>query len=178
MDSEVIQAAVDGIRFADWINQRGCAKSTAYRMRTELGITPTKHRHAGRLEVWLSAADAALMDQYADALAQGHTTMAALDIVGRPMEPDGPAPLVPMEPDGSLRPGPMEPDGVALLRRLEAAERAIRSGLGMTTSETSWVLGVRPGSSPLTRGGVIATRTGFNCWVLERYSPSSSPSSR
>jgi len=176
MESDVVLAAVDGIRFADWISQRGCAKSTAYRMRTELGITPTKRRHQGRLEVWLSAADAALMDQYADALAEGHTTIAALDIVGRPMEADGPAALVPMEPDGPMAPSPMEPDGVALLRRLEAAERAINSGLGLSTAEVTWVLGVRPGSSPLARGGITATRTGWNCWRLERYSSSSSSS--
>ena len=51
--------------------------------------------------------------------------------------------------------------------RLEAAERAIRSGLGLTTTETAWILGVKPGGSPITRGGIRATRTGWNCWRLE-----------
>jgi hypothetical protein len=54
-----------------------------------------------------------------------------------------------------------------ILARLEAAERAIRSGLGLTTTETAWILGVRPGSSPITRAGITATRTGWNCWRLE-----------
>ena len=54
------------------------------------------------------------------------------------------------------------------LARLEAAERAISSGLGLTTNEAAWVLGVIPGSSPITRGGITATRTGKNCWLLSK----------
>jgi hypothetical protein len=59
-------------------------------------------------------------------------------------------------------------DPAPFLARLQAAERAIASGLGLTTAETSWILGVYPGSSPLVRGGITATRTGKNCWLLSR----------
>ena len=61
-------------------------------------------------------------------------------------------------------------DSGAFLARLEAAERAIRSGLGLTTAEVAWILGVKPGGSPITRGGITATRTGWNCWLLESSS--------
>jgi hypothetical protein len=29
-------------------------------------------------------------------------------------------------------------------------------------------LGVNPGSSPVSRGGITATRTAKNCWLLSR----------
>ena len=59
-------------------------------------------------------------------------------------------------------------DAAPFLARLEAAEKAVASGLGLTTAETSWILGVAPGSSPVTRGGITATRTGKNCWLLSK----------
>jgi hypothetical protein len=68
---------------------------------------------------------------------------------------------------------PDGPNAGPFLARLEPAERAIRSGLGLATAEVTWILGVRPGSSPLTRGGIIATRTGWNCWKLSAASPES-----
>jgi hypothetical protein len=33
---------------------------------------------------------------------------------------------------------------------------------------TEWILGEIPGSSPVTRGGITATRTGKNCWLLSK----------
>lgn len=52
--------------------------------------------------------------------------------------------------------------------RHQAAERSIESGLGLTTAEMAWILGVSPGSPPITRGGITATRTGKNCWRLSK----------
>ena len=49
------------------------------------------------------------------------------------------------------------------LARLEAAERAMRSGLGLTTAEVTWILGARPDSREAVRGGIRTTRTGWNC---------------
>lgn len=57
-------------------------------------------------------------------------------------------------------------DPSPFLARLEAAERATNSGLGLTTAEVSWILGVKPAASPITRGGIIEIRTGWNCWYL------------
>jgi hypothetical protein len=73
--------------------------------------------------------------------------------------------------DAEITPSPESPDAGLFLARLEAAERAISSGLGLTTSEVAWILGVRPGGSPVTRGGITATRTGWNCWRLAAASP-------
>jgi len=53
------------------------------------------------------------------------------------------------------------------LARLEAADRAIRSGLGLSIAEVSWILGVKPGSFPVTRGGITAPRSGWNYWRLQ-----------
>jgi hypothetical protein len=53
-----------------------------------------------------------------------------------------------------------------LLARLEAAERAISSGLPLTTADVAWILGARPGSATVTRGGITATRHGRNVWSL------------
>ena len=61
-------------------------------------------------------------------------------------------------------------DPSPFLARLEAAERAVASGLGLTTAEVSWILGVNPGAAVVTRGGITATRTARNCWRLESAS--------
>ena len=69
-------------------------------------------------------------------------------------------------------------DPAPFLARLEAADRAIRSGLGLTTNETAWILGVKPVAAVaagVTRGGITATRTGFNCWLLTRSAESANP---
>lgn len=58
-------------------------------------------------------------------------------------------------------------DAAPLLARLEAAERAMRTGLGLTTAEVTWILGARPGQPVAARGGIVARRTGWNCWRLE-----------
>ena len=70
-------------------------------------------------------------------------------------------------------PGPVlhPADPSALLARLEAAELAIASGLGLSTSEAAWILGVKPGAAVVTRGGITATRTARNCWQLRRSEP-------
>ena len=81
--AEALEATPSGCLFAEWIARRGCAKSTAYRMRQELGITPEKRRRGGAVEVWLSAADEALLTAYAEALGRGLSTAAALAEVGR-----------------------------------------------------------------------------------------------
>jgi hypothetical protein len=62
---------------------------------------------------------------------------------------------------------PESADPGTFLARLDAADKAIRSGLGLTTTEAAWILGVKPGAGVVTRGGIRATRTGWNCWRLE-----------
>jgi hypothetical protein len=69
----------DGCLFSNWITRRGCSKSTAYRMRQELGIKPEKLRNGRSVEVWLTAKQEALMNAYGEALARGLTVNDALE---------------------------------------------------------------------------------------------------
>jgi hypothetical protein len=171
MEPAAIDALPSGILFADWISQRGCAKSTAYRMRAELGIEPERRRRGTQVEVWLSAADQLLMDTYAEALGRGLSTAEALVAVGRsgPMDSDGPGSIVPMDSDGAgpivpsepdepgavvpvdveIEPGheppasPMESDGELqrIRRRLAALRDAVELGAPLTTAEVKLLLG-------------------------------------
>jgi len=117
MESAAIPADPSGCLFADWIARQGCAKSTAYKWRSELGITPEKRRKGSAVEVWLSAADEALLEAYSEALGRGLTTREALTAVGRPapMESIGQGALVPMESDGQEALVPVDSDGQGAL---------------------------------------------------------------
>jgi hypothetical protein len=117
MESAALPADPSGCLFADWIARRGCAKSTAYKWRAELGITPEKRRKGSAVEVWLSAADEALLEAYSEALGRGLTTREALTAVGRPapMESIGQGALVPMESDGQEALVPVDSDGQGAL---------------------------------------------------------------
>ena len=170
MDTDgALQAIPDGILFADWIEQQGISKSTAYKWRSELGIHTAKRRIGSRVEVWLSAGQQALMERYAAELSRGVTTATALERMGiTPSESVALQQQAPPESVALQWTAPVETDGDRLNSRLEAAERAITTGLGLSTSETAWVLGFTPRSSPVTRGGITATRTGWNCWRLTR----------
>lgn len=180
METTAVDATPSGCLFADWIARRGCAKSTAYRMRQELGITPEKRRRpGGAIEVWLSAADEALMTAYADALGKGMSTAAALAEVGRSgalVETDGTAPIVPMGSDGPAEADPVETDGgdggdgEALQRlrsRLAALRDAVELGAPLSTSEAALLLGARPGGGEVLRGRIRAVRLRRNLWTLE-----------
>jgi hypothetical protein len=174
-DAPLVEATPAGLLFADWISDRGCAKSTAYRMRSELGIEPERRRRGGVVEVWLSQQQADLMTAYAEALGRGMSTAEALEAVGHGsaiVETDGarrnPPPLVPIEE-------PMESGGAdekaeleVLCARLEALERACRSGAPLTSREAQLLLGARPGGAEVARGRILAVREARNCWTLER----------
>jgi hypothetical protein len=167
-----LDATPAGCLFSDWIARRGCAKSTAYRMRGELGIEPERRRVGGTVQVWLTGPQEALLDAYAEALARGFTTAEALASVGRPgalVESDGAAGLVPMD---SIEPAPADPvesDGaVRTLRdRLAALRDAIDLGAPLTTAEVALLLGARPGGAVVVRGRLRAVREGRNLWTIE-----------
>lgn len=166
-----IDALPSGILFSDWISQRGCAKSTAYRMRAELGIEPERRRRNSQVEVWLSAADQQLMDTYAEALGRGQSTAEALAAVGRivPMESDGPGSIVPMESDGEPPASPLDSDGEIrrIRRRLAALRDAVELGAPLTTAEVALLLGAKPGGASVTRGRLRAIRGARNLWTIE-----------
>ena len=55
-----------------------------------------------------------------------------------------------------------------LRQRLELIALAIESGAPLSTSEVTYLLGARPGSSKTTRGGLIAKRISRNVWKLAK----------
>jgi hypothetical protein len=177
---EAVEALPSGCLFSDWVARRGCAKSTAYRMRQELGVICEKRRRGAAVEVWLSAGDEVLMTAYADALGRGLTTAAALVAVGMSsritalvVESDGAALAGPMESDGPQPEGPMESDGadgevlILLRRRLAALRDALELGAPLTTAEAALLLGARPGGAEVVRGRIRAVRLRRNLWTLE-----------
>jgi len=155
-------AAVDGVRLAELVEQLPLSRGSVFELVKALGITTVKGPGpGGRGRVaWVSDADATRLTEAAGRVHRGEVRIA--DLAGGLQRlatpPTASAASSTASPD-SADPGPF-------LARLEAAERAIRSGLGLSTAEVAWILGVRPGSSPVTRGGITAVRTGWNCWRL------------
>jgi hypothetical protein len=157
---------VDGVRLAELTEALPVSRGSVFELLKALGITTTKGPGPdGRGRVaWVSTSDADRLDEAAQRVARGDVRIA--DLAGglvsqrTPQTPQtSPVAASALSADSA--------DSGPFLARLEAAERAIRSGLGLTTAETAWILGVKPGGSPITRAGIRATRTGWNCWRLE-----------
>jgi len=64
-----------------------------------------------------------------------------------------------------------------LRQRLELTALAIDTGAPLTTNEVSLLLGARPGSETVERGGLKARRVSRNVWKLSRLDDSDSSSS-
>jgi hypothetical protein len=160
---DTADAAPDGIRLSELVAQLPVGRSSVFELIKVLGITTENGPGpGGRGRVaWVSAADAARLIDAADRVKRKEIKISDLGQGLQRLQTPQTAMAAPSA--GS----PESADPAPFLARLEAAERAIRSGLGLTTNETAWILGVRPGGSPLTRGGITATRTGWNCWRLE-----------
>ena len=157
---------VDGVRLAELTEALPVSRGSVFELVKALGITTAKGPGPdGRGRVaWVSAPDAERLTEAAQRVARGAVRIA--DLAGGLISQR--TPQTPQTaPGASSAPSPDSADPGPFLARLEAAERAIRSGLGLTTTETAWILGVKPGGSPVTRAGITATRTGWNCWRLE-----------
>ena len=155
-------ATADGVRLSELIDVLPLSRGSVFALLHALGITTTKGPGPdgkGRV-AWVSDAEAARVADAAARVNRGEVRISDLSggLATQQTPQTAPAPLSAVSADSA--------DPAPFLARLEAAERAIRSGLGLTTTEVAWILGVRPGSSPLTRGGITATRTGWNCWRL------------
>ena len=75
-------------------------------------------------------------------------------------------------------PGREAADSLRQLRhRLELTALAIDTGAPLTTNEVSLLLGARPGSETVERGGLKARRVSRNVWKLSRIDDSESSSS-
>jgi predicted transcriptional regulator len=165
-DLSLSPVELDRLTLAQWYESRGIARATAFRLVKLAGIVPHKVRvPCSRAPVSaLDPAMACALDALADRLKQGES-MAQLEA----STTTALAPLSPSEPVSDDQAAPHHPlDPSALLARLEAGERAIRSGLPLTTSEVAWLLGARPGGDRVQRGYVVAVRHGRNCWTLDQ----------
>jgi hypothetical protein len=141
-------AVPDGIRLAELIAELPLSRGSVFELLKVLGISTDSGpgpNSKGRV-AWVSADSA---DRLRDAARRVHNKEVRI----------APAALSAESADSA--------DPAPFLARLEAAERAVASGLGLTTAEVSWILGVNPGAGVVTRGGITATRTARNCWRLE-----------
>ena len=66
-------------------------------------------------------------------------------------------------------PGNANTDRMRQLRqRLELTSLAIETGAPLSTAEVSLLLGARPGTEKVERGGLVARRVSRNVWRLSR----------
>jgi hypothetical protein len=159
-------ASVDGIRLADLAEELPVGRSSLFELLKGLTIATSRGPGPdgkGRV-AWVSSADADRLRAAAHSVNKGERKIA--DFAAQHT-----VSLSSLRTPQTLKKGAAStdsPDAAPFLARLEAAERAVSSGLGLTTAETAWILGVLPGSSPVTRGGITATRTSKNCWRLTK----------
>jgi len=64
-------------------------------------------------------------------------------------------------------------DLAALRQRLELIQIAINTAAPLSTAEVSHLMGARPGSAVVSRGGLTARRISRNVWTLSRTSEDS-----
>jgi len=62
-------------------------------------------------------------------------------------------------------------DGASLRQRLELVDLALRTAAPLTTAEVTHLMGARPGSPVVERGGLLARRQSRNVWILSRTTP-------
>lgn len=152
---DTADAVADGVRLSELIAALPLSRGSVFELIKAMGITTAKGpgpEGRGRV-AWVGAKEA---DRLADAAARvhrGEVTIGSLTALQK-------------APAAASAYSAASADPAPFLARLDAADKAIRSGLGLTTTETTWILGVRPGTAVVTRGGITATRTGWNCWRL------------
>jgi hypothetical protein len=66
----------------------------------------------------------------------------------------------------------------ALRQRLELTDLALRTGAPLSTAEITYLMGARPGSESVERGGLRARRVSRNVWTLSQVSGSSASTNR
>jgi hypothetical protein len=59
-------------------------------------------------------------------------------------------------------------DAPSLRQRLELVDLALRTSAPLTTAEVTHLMGARPGSPVVERGGLLARRQSRNVWILSR----------
>ncbi len=118
-------------------------------------------------EVDTAATEAMPADWMAQAVAQGIKPEQALACIGlglmQKMAANGETPWIWNESeDGG------QADLAALRQRLELVQLAVATGAPLSTAEVTQLLGARPGSGDVKRGGLRALRLGRNVWKLQQ----------
>ncbi|MEB3362176.1 MAG: hypothetical protein VKI42_08655 [Synechococcaceae cyanobacterium] len=159
---DALAATPAGLTLKEWQETRGIARSTLYRLLKAAQIEPEKVRPAGaRAPVSvLTDQQVSLLDALVEKMRDGASVADLESALVATL-----AHATPSETISDTTPAAATPAGT--LARLEAGERAIRSGLPVTTAEAGWLLLARPGGDEVRRGRVIARRIGRNAWSLE-----------
>jgi hypothetical protein len=161
--SPAVEVIVDGIPLADLFRQLPLSRGSVFELIKALGIVTTSGKGPGgkgRVS-WVSGADVARLREAAAAVHRKERKIA--DFAHGLQRQQLPRTLAP-EPSAESED---HADARQLLRRLDAAEKALRMGFPLTTAELTWILGVRPGAGIVTRAGIQASRNGRNVWRLE-----------
>lgn len=166
--SPAVDVIVDGIQLADLFHQLPLSRGSVFELIKALGIVTTPGKGPGgkgRVS-WVTSADVARLREAAAAVHRKERKIA--DFAHGLQRPQTPQTL-------ALDPSAESADHASkrqllkrleLLRRLDAAEKALRMGFPLTTDELTWILGVRPGNTVVTRAGIQASRMGRNMWRL------------
>jgi len=164
MELSLAHVELDGTRLSEWQLSSGLSRSTMYELLKLLKIEPEGRRVATsrKLVSYLSADQVQILEQWSTAIKNGATLPQIRERIGSSEIVSVSNPIPSETIPGSSE--TVQDDD--LVSRLQAAELAVASGLGLTTREVAWILGVNPGGAFFTRGGITCTKTGKNCWLL------------
>ena len=165
-----VEAVPAGERLSSLIERLPLSRGSVFELVKALGIETEKGpgpEGRGRV-AWLSAADAARLEDAAQEVAAGRLRIADAGgaLAPSPHRPQTPPTLPTEAPAVSAD----SADGGGLLQRIEAAEAAARVGFHLSTAEVAWILGARPGGPVVTRAGLRAERLARNLWRLSAES--------
>jgi len=165
MMPETSLAVPDGMTLSGWWENRKVPRSTAFKLAKIAGIKPGKERVDGsRSPVsFLNAEQVAAMDALHRQMQDNGKTLTQLESALATLR----------RPETAQTPAQPAPEPVAadlsgdVLKRLQAGQLAMETGLPITTAEIAWLIGARPGGDVVERGRVVARKHGRNCWTLE-----------
>lgn len=168
---EVAATLAHGVAVADVIATGRLGRDSIYRLIRALGIkTFQGPGDGGRGRIaWISDADAMRLNDAAAAVTAKRATIGQYEAQAAGALVQAPQTLQTV-PEVESAESAATTDGAELLRRIDAAAAAAAIGFPLTTAETAWILGARPGAAVVTRGGLTATRTARNVWRLSAES--------
>ncbi len=166
--ARAVDAVPDGERLSSLIERLPLSRGSVFELVRALGIETAKGPGpGGRGRVaWLSAADAARLEDAAAEVAAGRLRIADAGgaLAPSPQHPQTP-PTLPTEAPSAASAD--SADGAGLLQRIQAAEAAARVGFPLSTAEVAWILGAKPGAPVVARAGLRAERMARNVWRLQ-----------